>query len=124
MSSFNSKLKMRCTISRLPTNPESQVDDEGMYNPVFTELYTDVHCFMMYLRLAGGKLLVKQTGQEDKNEIICLLDTGIDIKTGDRLDCLTFYPYMFYVDSVNPIVNAKTGIEHHLECIMSLEKKN
>ena len=78
----------------------------------------------MYLRLAAGKLVVEEVGQDSKNEIICMLDTGTNVKTGDRIDCASFYPYEFYVDSINPIVNARTGIEHHLECIMSLEKKN
>ena len=124
MSNFNSKLKMRCTISRLPSNPASQMDDEGMYNPSFIDTYTDVHCFLMYLRLAGGKLLVDEAGQEIKNETICLFDVGIDIKIGDRVYCSTFYPYEFFVGSVNPIVNARTGVTHHIECIMDLEKKN
>lgn len=124
MSSFASKLKMRCDISRIPNNPESLTDNQGMYEPNFQSLSTNIPCFMMYLRLAAGKLQVKEEGQDDKNEIICMLDTGVDVKTGDRIDCSTFYPYQFYVDSINPIVSGKTGIEHHLECIMSLEKKN
>lgn len=124
MSVFSSKLKMRCNISRLPDNPASLMDDEGMYNPSFQQLYTDIPCFMMYLRLAGGKLEVKDSGQDTRNEIICLLDNNVDIKAGDRLDCSSFYPYEFYVDSVNPIVSGRTGIIHHFECIMSLEKKN
>lgn len=124
MSSFSSKLKMRCSISRIPDNPESLTDDQGMYEPSFQSLYSDIPCFMMYLRLAAGKLQVKEEGQDDKNEIICMLDNNIAVKTGDRIDCLSFYPYEFYVDSVNPIVSGRTGVVHHFECIMSLEKKN
>ena len=124
MSNFTSKLRMKCTISRLPDDVATQLDDQGMYTPEFEELYIDVPCFMMYLRLAGGKLLIDEGGQDSKNEIICLIDCDQDIKTGDRLDCSTFYPNEFYVDSINPIVNARSGVVHHFECIMSLEKKN
>ena len=115
---------MKCTISRLPDDVAIQLDDQGMYNPEFEELYTDIPCFIMYLRLAAGKFLVKESGQDSSNEIICLLDCDQDIKVGDRLDCETFYPNEFYVDSINPITNARNGIIHHFECIMSLEKKN
>lgn len=117
-------LKMRCDISRLPVNPASQMDDQGMYNPDFSPIATNVKCYLQYFRLAGGKLLVSEAGQEPKNEIICFLQKGTDVKIGDRIDCSSFYPYTFYVDSVNPIINGRTGALSHFECIMGIERKN
>ena len=124
MSSFAKKLKLRCNIFRIPDNPEALMDDQGMYDPSFLPVSTNTPCFIMYLRLAAGKFQNKEDGQDSNNELICMLDTGTDVKDGDRIDCSSFYPYEFYVDSINPIVNARNGNEHHLECVLSLERKN
>jgi len=61
---------------------------------------------------------------DPKNRLLLFLQKGTDIKTGDRVDCSTFYPNTFYVDSVNPIINGRTGQLSHFECIMDLERKN
>jgi hypothetical protein len=124
MNIFRNKLKMKCSISRLPENPTSLLDDGGMFVIDFEELYTDIKCYLQYLRLAGGKFLIDESGQEGKNEIVLFLSPNEDVLVGDRINCPTFYPYEFYVDSINPIINARTGINHHFECILSLERKN
>lgn len=124
MSKLINNLKMRCDISRLPDNPASRLDDQGMFAPDFATIATDVKCYLIYQRLAAGDLKIKEAGQDFTNRLLLFLQNDTDIKTGDRIDCSTFYPYTFYVNSVNPIINGRTGQLSHFECIMDLERKN
>jgi hypothetical protein len=122
MSLLINNLKMRCSVSRIPTSPEGDLDEYGMYKPEFSTVYTDVKCYFQYLRMAGGKLKFNESGQQPENVIIGLIDKGINLIEGDLIDCPDFYPRNFYVASINPIINGRTGILSHFEITVDLEK--
>ena len=118
-------LKMRCNIYRLPTvSVEELLDDYQNYNPQFSLLYPDVKCFIHSLEFASGKLTLQGYGQDKQNMYLCFIEKDQDILSGDRVSCTTFNPSDFYVRSVNPITNGRTGKVSHKECVLSIEKPN
>lgn len=117
-------LKMRCNILRLPDDKESYLDDYGSYNPDFQLLYSDVKCYFQFLRMASGKLLINQSGQQPEDTIIGFFQKDADVKIGDRIYCSNFYPNDFYIQAVNPIINGRTGSLSHFEITGNIERTN
>lgn len=124
MSKLINNLKMRCDIYRIPTNPAVQMDEYGSYNPQFSISSSNVKSYFQYLRMASGKLPLDESGQHPDNIILGIIDKSADLKEGDRIYCSTFYPNNFYISSVNPIINGRTGNLSHYEVTCNIEETN
>jgi len=124
MSFLINHLKMRCNISRIPDNPAKEMDNYGSYVPEFTVIASDVKSYFQYLRMASGKLLLDEAGQQPEDVIIGFIDKNTEVKIGDLIYCSTFYPNNFYIGSVNPIINGRTGVLSHYEVTCNIEKSS
>jgi hypothetical protein len=123
MSFLINNLKMRCNILRI-SSPTANLDDEGMYNPTFIAVYTNIKCHLYYSDLTIGRIKVEDYGQDPMNRTIAILPKNTDIKDGDRIYCSDFYPYTFLVSAVNPVKNGLSGKLSHFECILDIENTN
>ncbi len=124
MSKLINSLKMRCDIYRIPDDHSSQIDEYGSYNPQFSLLYSSIKCYFQYLSATGDKLPLNESGQHPKNIILGLIDKTADLKEGDRIYCVSFYPINFFISSVNPIMNGRTGNLSHYEVTCEIEETN
>jgi len=115
--SLISKMKMRSTIKRVTSKVK---DNYGNFKPVWTQIDTDVRCFIYSLEYATGKMLIGQTGQNFENLFLGIFNAAQNILKGDQVISTGFGN--LYARSVNPITSGKTGKTHHIEVTMSIDQ--
>lgn len=119
--SVNSLMQMVCNIKRNATQTVAQkLDSYGVYDPNPVTVGSNIKCDIQNLGVYNAKLEIKQ-GLEVENMYLGFFLTSTVIKIADIVECSSFDPSILYVKSVNPIMNKRTGIINHQECILGIE---
>jgi hypothetical protein len=114
-------LNMTCVIERLSTTGASG-DDYGSITPAWTSVSSSVKCHISSFEVQSGKYAMQDLAPRKDNAYLGFFKSSQSITIGDRVTCATFAPSILFVKSVNPIVNARTGIVHHIECLLAIEE--
>lgn len=119
--SISSLMQMTCTIKRNASQTVAQkLDSYGSFDPSPQTVASNVVCDIQNIGVYDSKLKLQQ-GMEVTNLYLGFFLTSTTILNGDTVECTSFSPSTLYVKSVNPIMNKRTGIVSHQECVLGIE---